>query len=83
MLREFPHACRIAQAGGEIDSAGEHPLYHPAKLTEAIPVLAAADGQHGHDVTRPETGPDGFCILRAVAQDAVGTTPGWSSLTLE
>jgi hypothetical protein len=46
-------------------------------------VLGAADGQHGHDVTRPETGSDGVCIVRAVAQDAVGTTPGSSSLTLE
>jgi hypothetical protein len=36
---------------------GERPLYDPAKLTEAAPVLGAADGQHGHDVTRPETGP--------------------------
>jgi hypothetical protein len=62
---------------------GERPLYDPAKLAGATPVLGAADGQHRHDVTRPETGPDGFCIVRAVAQDAVATTPGSSSLTLE
>ena len=62
---------------------GERPLHDPAKLTEAAPMPRAARGQQRDNVARPQPSPDGLRVVRAVAQHAVGTTAGSSSLALE
>jgi hypothetical protein len=41
-------------------------------------MLGAALGQHVHDVTRPETAPNGGCVVAAIPEHTVRSLP-WAS----
>ena len=46
----------------------KRPLHDPAPPTQATPVLGAAHGQPGHDVTSPETAPNRRRVVAAIPE---------------
>ena len=59
-----------AQAA-KLTEPGKCALHDPAPPAQATPMLGAALGQHGHDVTRPETAPNGGCVVAAIPEHTV------------
>ena len=63
-----PQAAKLTQPG-------KRALYNPAKSAQSAPVLGAADGQQGHDLTRPETASDRGRIVAAIPEHTVRPLP--------
>jgi hypothetical protein len=59
----IPHA----QASKLIEP-GKCALHDPPPPAQATPMLGAAHGQYGHDVTDPETAPNGGRVVAAIPE---------------
>ena len=63
-----------AQAA-KLTEPGEGAFHHPPPPTQATPMLGAAPSQQGHDVTRPQTAPNGSCVVAAIPEHTVRPLP--------
>ena len=59
------------------------PLHDPPPPAQATPMLGAAHGQQGHDVTSPETAPYGRRVVAAIAEHTVRPLPRSSSFAMQ
>jgi hypothetical protein len=46
-------------------------------------MLGASPGQRGHDVTRPETAPNGGCVVAAIPEHTVRSLPRASPFAVQ
>ena len=56
-----------AQAA-KLTEPGEGAFHDPSPPAQTTPMLCAAHGQQGHDVTRPQTAPNGSRVLAAIPE---------------
>ena len=63
-----------AQAA-KLTEPGEGAFHDPPPPAQATPMLCAAHGQQGHDVTRPQTAPNGSCVVAAIPEHTVRPLP--------
>ena len=66
----IPHA-----QPAKLTEPGECPLHDPPPPAQPTPVGGATHGQQGHDVTSPETAPNGGRIVAAVPEHTVRPPP--------
>src|SRR5262249_6816871 len=69
----IPHA-----EAAKLTEPGEGALHDPPPPAQATPMLGAAHGQQGHDMTSPETAPNGGCVVAAISEHTVRPLP-WSA----
>src|SRR5262249_25631623 len=62
----------------KLTEPGEGALHDPPPPAQATPMLGAAHGQQGHDMTSPETAPNGGCVVAAISEHTVRPLP-WSA----
>jgi hypothetical protein len=63
-----------AQAA-KLTEPGEGAFHDPPPPAQATPMLCAAHGQQGHNVTRPQTAPNGSCVVAAIPEHTVRPLP--------
>ncbi len=63
-----------AQAA-KLTEPGEGAFHDPSPPAQTTPMLCAAHGQQGHDVTRPQTAPNGSRVVAAIPEHTVRPLP--------
>ena len=59
----------------ELAEPRKRPLHNPPPSAQATPMLGAAHGQQGHNVTSPETVPNGGRVVAAIPDHTVRPLP--------
>jgi hypothetical protein len=58
-------------------------LHDPPPPAQATPVRGATHGQQGHNVTSPETAPNGGCVVAAIPEHTVRALPRSSPFAVQ
>ena len=74
----IPHA-----QAAKLTEPGRCALHDPPPPAQATPMLGAAHGQQGHDVTRAQAVPNGRGVIATIADHADRPAPGSAAFALQ